>query len=529
MKKILALALALIMVVFAFAACSKKQIPDEEPVATGEKGEQGIQGEKGEPGIPGDKGDKGDKGDAGANGEAGRGIANVEIKDGYLWITYTDDLENPVNVGAISASKPDTNGLEFHLLPDGTYAVSASSAKYSDKVEIPASYDGKAVTQISAGAFESASYLTEIVIPNSIIGIGDNAFEGCIGLESVTIPDSVASMGNYVFDGCVSLGEIELPKNITSIGNGAFQGCTSLESISIPSKVTAIGDGAFLACTSLTSVTIPNSVTRISPNAFMNCTSLESIVIPKNVTSIGYSAFKHCSKLASVEFANVEGWSVVDNEIPVADLEDAEKAAEYLTATYRDTSWKKTFAYDMENVSDTVYVLYNANIREDASLDSGVKILGTVPFGKVMERLQKNDLWSKVTYVDNGEMITGYIANDLITTDAKAVTFIDQTNVVASIKSDLGGLNNVIVRKYPLANGYPNDFTVLENDSFNDGSIVGQISKGTTNITVVSVSADGMWAYIKGQGVRFENGVPSSSTTLIEGYTLYSNLEFSNK
>ena len=54
MKKILALTLALLLVIFAFAACGKKKAPegDETIVATGEKGDKG------------DKGDKGNKGDA---------------------------------------------------------------------------------------------------------------------------------------------------------------------------------------------------------------------------------------------------------------------------------------------------------------------------------------------------------------------------------------------------------------------------------------------------------------------------------
>lgn len=73
-------------------------IPDGEK---GEQGEQGIQGETGEKGDKGDKGDTGDKGDKGDTGEAGRGILKTEIIDGCLWITFTDDPENPVNIGRV--------------------------------------------------------------------------------------------------------------------------------------------------------------------------------------------------------------------------------------------------------------------------------------------------------------------------------------------------------------------------------------------------------------------------------------------
>ncbi len=53
-------------------------------------------------------GQKGDAGEKGESGTAGRGILKTEIIDGCLWLTYTDDPENPVNVGRVAAS--DTTG-----------------------------------------------------------------------------------------------------------------------------------------------------------------------------------------------------------------------------------------------------------------------------------------------------------------------------------------------------------------------------------------------------------------------------------
>ena len=183
----------------------------------------------------------------------------------------------------------------------------------------------------------------------------------------------------------------------------------------------------------------------------------------------------------------------------------------------------------MESVNDTVYVLYTANIRAQASDKTSVDILATAPFGSSLTRTEKNSKWSKVTYTKDGSTVTGYIANDLITTNAKAINFIEKKNedgsaVVTKIKSTLNA-NNAIIRKFPLANGYPNNFKVLDSDKFSAGSIVAQIPKGTDNITVVSVSEDGVWAYVKGTGKLYNGGNPSSDSTTVEGYTLYSNLE----
>ena len=116
--------------------------------------------------------------------------------------------------------------------------------------------------------------VTNIVIPNSVKGIGDNAFYGCTGLTSITIPDSVTSIGESAFEDCDSLTSITIGNSVTSIGAWAFYDCSRLTSISIPDSVTSIGDSAFSYCRSLTSIDIPDSVTSIGVDAFEGCNSL---------------------------------------------------------------------------------------------------------------------------------------------------------------------------------------------------------------------------------------------------------------
>ena len=173
----------------------------------------------------------------------------------------------------------ETSELDFFLKNDGTYAVEIGEAKYLSKIEIPARYKGKAVTEI--GEFADASsdngynkILTEIIIPNSVTSIGDSAFRNCTSLTTISIPDSVTSIGYSAFASCDSLTSITIPDSVTSIGEYAFEYCDSLTSITIPDSVTSIGSYAFSDCTSLTTISIPDSVTSIGSRPFYDCDSL---------------------------------------------------------------------------------------------------------------------------------------------------------------------------------------------------------------------------------------------------------------
>ena len=190
--------------------------------------------------------------------------------------------------------------LEFTQLSDGTYGLKAGKGV---DVVIPATHEGKPVTQILSKAFQSSSINT-VTIPETVSSIGERAFSGCADLTAVTIPDSVTSIGTSAFSGCVGLTSIEIPDSVTSIENGAFSRCTGLTSVTIPDSVTSISDGAFCGCTGLVSITVSDSVTSIGKIAFLDCIGLTSVAIPDSVASIDRSAFEGCTGLISVTIGN---------------------------------------------------------------------------------------------------------------------------------------------------------------------------------------------------------------------------------
>ena len=180
-------------------------------------------------------------------------------------------------------------------------------------------------------AFEGCTSLRSLVVPESVISIGESAFDGCTSLSSLVIPNRLVSIKGNLF--CGWYGELKclssffiyennvlfdenkstiisfrdqdvtsyvIPAGVTSIGNSAFYGYSSLSSLVIPNSVTSIENSAFEGCSSLSSLVIPDSVTRIGNCAFKDCDFLRSLVIPDSVTSIGDCAFEGCESLSSL-------------------------------------------------------------------------------------------------------------------------------------------------------------------------------------------------------------------------------------
>ena len=187
----------------------------------GDKGDNGDKGDKGDTGAQGPQGEVGPQGPKGDAGADGRGIAKTEIVDGHLWITYTDDLDNPIDVGTVVEDLPTETLLEYVLLNDNTYGVKAGAiAKNASIIEIPSAYKNVPVTQVLADGFSGLTTLTKIVLPTSITIINDNAFYNCINLTDVSLPSSLTKIGRSAFRQCHSISRSHLT---------TYQGWTSFE------------------------------------------------------------------------------------------------------------------------------------------------------------------------------------------------------------------------------------------------------------------------------------------------------------
>lgn len=167
------------------------------------------------------------------------GIEKIEksgsegLVDTYT-ITMTDGSTSTFTVtnGSNGMNGDGSGAIEdyfiFKLLDDDTYEVRArQSMNMPRRVEIPSSYNGKIVTQISESGFTAGedvlNYCTdEYVISEGVVRINDCAFMSCKSITSITIPSSVKHIADYVFLECANLTSITLPKDIEYLGYGLF-------------------------------------------------------------------------------------------------------------------------------------------------------------------------------------------------------------------------------------------------------------------------------------------------------------------
>lgn len=200
-------------------------------------------------------------------------LASCNSQVSYIDQSQEDDInETPNDVDPVAVQKL----LKYTLLDDGTYGVSVGKATDSEEIVIPATYEGKAVTQILDQGFEKAYKLKSIVIPEGVVSIGNYAFKMCSGLKSIDLPDSLQSIGCLSFENCYSLKNIVIPQSTKTIKHRAFSGCTSLESATIGSNVAIIEDLAFHNCAKLKTVSLANGVSDFGQFVFGKCQTIES-------------------------------------------------------------------------------------------------------------------------------------------------------------------------------------------------------------------------------------------------------------
>ncbi len=124
-------------------------------------------------------------------------------------------------------------------------------------------------------AFADCKYLTDVILPESLVSVGVRAFAYCRSLGKVTIPGGVETIGDDAFFGCDAMFSLTFSEGLESIGMQAFFGCEKLTAVDFPRSLKVIGASAFCGCEVLERADVPSDVT-VGKDAFRNCPGLES-------------------------------------------------------------------------------------------------------------------------------------------------------------------------------------------------------------------------------------------------------------
>ena len=211
----------------------------------------------------------------------------MEVFDGILFKVEDRDIYSLLN-----------NPKEFW---SGIYKIGGNAFKGSCITELLIT---PTVKSISYYAFDGASNLRHVRLPNTLEALEDGAFARCTSLERISIPQNIKKIKKETFIGCSNLKKVVLGDGVEEIEMSAFELCGNLEEIKFPKSLKKIGRMAFLRCENLDNLVFPDGLERIEPGAFCLCKNLKELTIPESVSFIGKSAFERCDSLTKLVVGN---------------------------------------------------------------------------------------------------------------------------------------------------------------------------------------------------------------------------------
>ena len=217
--------------------------------------------------------------------ELGQGILPGELTDAFM--------EIGVDVLKYAQSVP-TNFLW-------------SSTSHYRKIDLP-----ETITRIEDWAF-AGSNIEHIMIPDSVVYIGEGAFFLCRHLTDIVFPNGQMIIPEGICSGCSSLSTVSMGDKVIGISPAAFSECISLGSIRFSKSLKVIGEGAFRNCQNLKLLLLPDGLSKIKVNAFAQCQSLTNVYLPNSITDIENNAFFGCGYMTIQYGGTMEEWKNLTN------------------------------------------------------------------------------------------------------------------------------------------------------------------------------------------------------------------------
>ena len=169
-------------------------------------------------------------------------------------------------------------------------------------VEIPSTYNGKPVTQISENAFNGCTQIVELVIPDSVTSIGSGALKNLTNMKKLVIGKGITTMAQGTLYGASSLEDLTIPfvggvKEFTEWPGeactfGYIFGTTSFENaVATEQWYRSASDLPYSIInyipSDLQSLTISDGCVLLD-GAFSNCLTIKNLTLSNKITQFGH-------------------------------------------------------------------------------------------------------------------------------------------------------------------------------------------------------------------------------------------------
>ena len=205
-----------------------------------------------------------------------------------------------------------SSGTNYIMRPYGLYQCNFNKVKLNNNT-----------TTIPSNFMAASKALTDFVMGDRVITIGEKAFMQCSYLTNINLSTALIKIDTDAFYNDTYLSQIQLPTNNTlKIMSTAFRGC-GLQVLDLPTNIDLTNSSqTFASCRSLTKVKIRCPL--LYQRTFYGCTGLTKVWISNNCQTMGhngnatYSSFVGCSALTDIycEASSApSGWGAMWNAI----------------------------------------------------------------------------------------------------------------------------------------------------------------------------------------------------------------------
>ena len=368
---------------------------------------------------------------------------------------------------SISASAYDfeVDGIYYNILSaaDRTVEVTKPDSCYIGHIIVPNIVKFNniefTVTRIGYAAFAKG----EPYKPNNPYGEqpDDNPY-----LTSVVLPNTLVTIGDRAFQCCTSLKEISIPEGVTIISSWAFQNCYNLEEVNLSSRTTSIEQFAFQYCKKIKPFEFPTTLERIGGHAFQFCGNFIYAVLNHQNMYIGDEAFNRSVKIVLLQpFGQLEYWCDEEDDlifilpygIDPVDFDGDGIADSYMTS--------ESMYYGIDGKHK--FVLYDSESFTDTEIQTVLETGG---------RVKQNGIEYRISSLRNTFTLEVYAADNGITTAdiASKINYLNREFTVTSIKESAFA-NNTALTTVKI----PSSIQSIGNNAF----------AGCTSITSVTVES----------------------------------------